>query len=57
MVRVRGRLFAAGKTGKYVLGGIMLLLGVAILMGLDKSFETWAVRVSPEWLTDLTTRY
>ena len=57
MMRVRGKLFAAGQTGKYVLGSIMLLLGVAILTGLDKSFETWAVRVSPEWLTNLTTHY
>ena len=57
IIRVRGKLFAAGKTGKYLLGGIMLLLGVAILTGLDKSFEAWAVRVSPEWLTNLTTRY
>lgn len=57
IMRFRGKLFAAGKTGKYLLGGIMLLLGVAILTGLDKSFEAWAVRVSPEWLTNLTTRY
>ena len=57
MLRVRGKLFAAGKTGKVLLGGIMLLLGISILTGLDKSFEAWVVRVSPEWLTELTTRY
>lgn len=57
MARMRGRLSSAGKWGKLVLGGIMLLLGVAILTGLDKSFEAFVVDISPEWLTDLTTRY
>lgn len=57
MMRVRGRMLAAGKLGKSLLGGLLLVLGVAILTGLDKSFEAWAVRVSPDWLTDLTTRF
>ncbi|MFA7416571.1 MAG: cytochrome c biogenesis CcdA family protein, partial [Rhizobium sp.] len=33
MMRVRGRLLAVGKIGKQALGGIMLLLGLAILTG------------------------
>ena len=57
MMRIRGRMMQAGKLGKSVLGGLLLLLGVAILSGLDKTFEAWAVRLSPEWLTTLTTRY
>ena len=57
MMKVRGKMFSAGKTGKYILGSILLLVGVAILTGLDKSFEAWAVSVSPEWLTNLTTRF
>lgn len=57
MMRVRGRMLAAGKLGKSLLGGLLLVLGVAILTGLDKSFEAWAVRISPDWLTDLTTRF
>lgn len=57
MMRVRGRMLAAGKLGKSLLGGLLLVLGVAILSGLDKSFEAWAVRISPDWLTDLTTRF
>lgn len=56
-MRVRGRLMAVGQGGKWLLGGVMLLLGVAILTGWDKQFEAWAVDVSPAWLTDLTTRY
>jgi cytochrome c biogenesis protein CcdA len=57
VMRVRGRMMQAGKLGKTILGGLLLVLGIAILFGLDKSFEAWAVRISPEWLTTLTTRY
>ena len=40
MLRLRGKLLAAGQQGKKVLGAVMLLLGVFILTGLDKRFET-----------------
>jgi cytochrome c biogenesis protein CcdA len=55
MSRIRGRLLAAGQYGKRALGGIMLLLGAAILTGGDKMFEAWIVRESPDWLIALTT--
>jgi cytochrome c-type biogenesis protein len=57
MMKLRGKLMSAGKTGKYLLGGIMVLLGIMILTGLDKTFEAWVLSVSPQWLTELTTRY
>jgi cytochrome c biogenesis protein CcdA len=57
VMRFRGKLMSAGKTGKMVLGAVMLVLGVAILTGWDKSFEAWAVNASPAWLTELTTKY
>ena len=57
VMRVRGRMMAAGKGGKVVLGALMLVIGIAILTGWDKRFEAWAVDASPAWLTDLTTRY
>ena len=57
MMRMRGKMMSAGKLGKMLLGGILLLLGIAILAGLDKSFEAWAVGISPDWLTNLTTRF
>ena len=57
MMRVRGRMMQAGKLGKSILGGVLLLIGIAILTGLDKSFEAWVVRISPDWLNELTTRY
>jgi len=44
-------------TGKYVLGVILLVLGIAILTGLDKQFEAWVLAVVPQWLTDLTIKY
>ena len=53
--RIRGKLLAAGKIGKQLLGGVMLLLGFLILSGLDKAFETWVLRHAPEWLVRLTT--
>ena len=57
MMKVRGKMSSAGKTGKYVLGSILMLVGIAILTGLDKRFESWAVAMSPDWLTNLTTRF
>ena len=57
MARVRGRLLSAGQRGKWLLGLVMLLMGLFILTGWDKAFEAWAVEHSPDWLTQLTTRY
>lgn len=57
MMRVRSRLFTAGKIGKRILGGILLFVGLLIISGLDKQFETLIVTASPDWLISLTTRY
>ena len=53
----RDRLMKAGKTGKVALGVLLLLFGVLIMSGLDKSLETALVDASPAWLTTLTTRF
>ncbi len=55
--RVRGRLLAAGRHGKQVLGLIMLSLGILIATGMDKSLEAWILDRSPDWLTALTTKF
>lgn len=55
MMRLRGRLLAAGRIGKQALGGLMLILGAAILTGGDKLFETWVLQSAPMWLVELTT--
>src|SRR5260370_520125 len=57
LMRWRGRLLNTGKTMNIALGVLLMLAGVAILSGVDKSFETWLVDASPAWLTDLTTRF
>lgn len=57
MTKVRGTLMQAGKTGKMILGLIMIALAAMILSGADKPIEAWLVNVSPAWLTQLTTRF
>jgi cytochrome c biogenesis protein CcdA len=57
MIRLRSGMLSAGKLGKSILGFILVLLGIAILSGFDKSFEAWVVGIYPDWLNDLTTRY
>lgn len=54
LAKFRHRLFAAGKAGKKVLGSLLLLLGIAILAGFDKQFETFILQHSPDWLVALT---
>lgn len=53
----RQRLARTGGVGKFVLGGILVALGLLILTGADKAVETYLVEISPAWLTALTTRF
>lgn len=55
--RWRGRLMSAGGSGKRVLGSLLLVVGVLIMSGGDRAFESIVVAASPDWLIDLTTRY
>jgi cytochrome c-type biogenesis protein len=48
---------SAGQLAKTGLGILFIAIGVLVLTGLDKSIETVLVGVSPQWLTDLTTRF
>ena len=57
IMRMRGSLVNAGKTGKVALGTIMVVLAVLILTNTDKLLESWLVDQSPLWLTNLTTRF
>jgi len=57
MVRLRGRLLGAGGAMKATLGGVLVVVGLAVLTGLDKKIEARLVDWSPEWLTALTTRF
>ena len=55
--RWRGRLASVGMAGKYALGASALAVSLLILTGADRSLESAAVSHSPDWLTDLTTRF
>jgi cytochrome c biogenesis protein CcdA len=57
LMRWRGRLLDAGKTGKAALGGLLIAVGLLIVSGLDKRLEAVLVEASPAWLTEITTRY
>jgi len=57
MLRWRHRLASAGQGAKAALGALFVAIGGLVLTGLDKSIETVLVEVSPQWLTDLTTRF
>ena len=55
--RTRNRLVRLGIVGKYALAGLLLFVGLSIVTGLDRRIEAFLVAVSPDWLTQLTTRY
>jgi cytochrome c-type biogenesis protein len=57
LMKVRGRLLSTGKYGKQLFGLVMLLLGILIATGVDKSLESWILDRSPDWLTRITTRF
>ncbi|NEX60075.1 cytochrome c biogenesis CcdA family protein [Noviherbaspirillum galbum] len=57
LMRSRGKLMQAGKTGKLLMGAVMLAISIMILSGADKPVETWLVENSPAWLTAMTTRF
>jgi len=57
LMRWRGGLAAAGRTAKAGLGGLLIVLGLLVLSGLDKRAESALVAASPDWLNAVTTRY
>lgn len=57
MARWRDRLLTFGKQAKQALGASLVLIGLLIVSGYDKTLETALVTASPEWLTQLTTRF
>jgi cytochrome c-type biogenesis protein len=57
MSKARDHLLSAGRHLKAVLGIAFVLIGASIVTGADKQIETALVEASPQWLTDLTTRY
>jgi cytochrome c biogenesis protein CcdA len=56
-VRWRGRMMTASHAAKVCLGAILVVVGLIVLTGIDKTVESKIVARSPAWLTDLTTRF
>lgn len=57
ILRWRIGLMAGGARGKVAFAIVLVAVGVLVLTGFDKHFETLLVDRSPQWLTDLTTRF
>lgn len=54
---IRGRamkLQGLAERSKPVMGGVLVLVGVAILLGLHHRIEAWLLQVLPIWLQDLS---
>lgn len=47
--KLNQRVISGGQTGKHLLGYTLLILGAAVLLGLDKALETIAVNWLPDW--------
>jgi cytochrome c biogenesis protein CcdA len=50
------RWLAAAEGMRRVLGVLLVVVGLLIVVGAERSIETWLVDHSPDWLTALTTR-
>ena len=57
MLRWRDKIRDAGKGGKVILGVLLIAVGLFVITGFDKHVEALLVNISPDWLTELTTRY
>jgi cytochrome c-type biogenesis protein len=57
LLRWRARLAAGGAHARAAFAILLVLIGLLVLTGVDKRIETFVVDHSPQWLTDLTTRF
>ena len=57
LLRWRTRLISGGAHARMLFAIVLVAIGVIVVTGLDKQIETFAVNESPQWLTDLTTRF
>ena len=55
--RWRKQALSVSHAVKAALGVLLILIGALVLAGFDKRVETVLVNASPQWLTDLTTRF
>jgi cytochrome c-type biogenesis protein len=57
LMRWRGKMLAMGGGMKSILGSLLIVSGFLVLTGYDKQAEAFLVEQSPDWLTELTTRF
>jgi hypothetical protein len=57
VLRWRTRRMSGGARAKAAFAVVLVAIGVLVLSGLDRRVETVLVDQSPQWLTDLTTRF
>lgn len=57
LMRWRARLMETGRGAKAILGVLLVVIGLAVVSGVDKRVETQLVDASPDWLTAITTRF
>ena len=57
LLRWRTHLISGGANARMLFAVAVIAIGVMVLSDLDKRIETFAVNESPQWLTDLTTRF
>ena len=57
LLRWRTHLISGGAHARILFAIVLVAIGVLVLTGLDKRIETIAVNASPQWLTNLTTRF
>jgi cytochrome c-type biogenesis protein len=57
LLRWRAHLLSGGAHARMLFAVALVAIGAMVLTGLDKRIETFAVNESPQWLTDLTTRF
>jgi hypothetical protein len=57
LMRWRTHLLAGGTRAKVLFAIVIVLIGVFVLTDLDKHIEALAVDHSPQWLTDVSTRF
>lgn len=57
VLRWRERMGRAGRVGKLILGGLLVVIGGTILTGFDRTMETYLLEISPSWLTSITIRF
>ena len=57
LLRWRGQMARVGGALKFAFGLALVFTAGGILLGLDRTIETALVTASPEWLTNLTTRF